>query len=139
MFIPNKIYIYLLCFIFLSILYGCGNTTEFKSSSTGWKVNDKKGGFYYNTNFEKQETAPGMVFIEGGTYIKGRIQDDQMREWTNNPSRQHVQSFYLDETEVTNKMYVEYLFWIKKVFFFFLESCRFLLTSLSENKRVEFC
>ncbi len=116
MFIPNKIYIYLISFIFLSILYGCGNTTEFKSSSTGWKVNDKKGGFYYNTNFEKQQTAPGMVFIEGGTFVKGRIQDDQMREWTNNPSRQHVQSFYLDETEVTNKMYVEYLFWIKKVF-----------------------
>lgn len=112
----TKINIYPLIVIFLFFLYGCGNNAEFRSSSTGWKVNDRKGGFYYNTNFEKQETAPGMVFIEGGTYIKGRIQDDQMKEWTNNPSRQHVQSFYMDETEVTNIMYLEYLYWIKKVF-----------------------
>jgi gliding motility-associated lipoprotein GldJ len=29
---------------------------------------------------------------------------------------EHVQSFYMDETEVTNAMYLEYLDWLKKVF-----------------------
>ena len=94
----------------------CGNVSQNVSPSTGWKVNDKKGGFTYNTKYKQQETAPGMVFVEGGTFVRGKIQDDEMREWVNVPSRQHVQSFYLDETEVTNFMYTEYLFWIKKVF-----------------------
>ena len=39
-----------------------------------------------------------------------------MHDWNNNPIQQHVQSFYMDETEVTNLMYAEYLDWIKQVF-----------------------
>src|SRR5690554_7401797 len=46
----------------------------------------------------------------------GRVQDDPMRDWNNTPTQQHVQSFYMDETEVTNLMYLEYLDWLKKVF-----------------------
>ncbi len=103
-------------FVVISLFIKCGNVSNNVSPSTGWKVNDKKGGFTYNTKYTKQETAPGMVFVEGGTFVRGRVQDDEMREWVNAPSRQHVQSFYLDETEVTNFMYTEYLFWIKKVF-----------------------
>jgi gliding motility-associated lipoprotein GldJ len=103
-------------FVVVLLFIKCGNVSQNVSPSTGWKVNDKKGGFTYNTKYTKQETAPGMVFIEGGTFVRGKIQDDEMREWVNVPSRQHVQSFYLDETEVTNFMYTEYLFWIKKVF-----------------------
>ena len=46
----------------------------------------------------------------------GRVQDDPMHDWNNSPNQQHVQSFYMDETEVTNLMYLEYLDWIKQVF-----------------------
>ena len=46
----------------------------------------------------------------------GKVQDDVMHDWNNTPSQQHVQSFYMDETEVTNKMYMEYLDWLKQVF-----------------------
>ena len=97
-------------------LINCGDSSQFRSPSTGWKVNDMKGGFYYNTNFKNQETAPGMVFVEGGTFVRGKVQDDVMAENANGVSRQHVQSFYLDETEVTNFMYLEYLYWVKTVF-----------------------
>ena len=76
----------------------------------------KKGGFQYNTEFEDQETGPGLVFIEGGTYTKGQVKDDVLHDWNNSPNRQHVMSFYIDETEVTNIMYLEYLDWIKAVF-----------------------
>ncbi len=37
------------------------------SRATGWKINDKEGGFQYNSDFKEQETAPGLVFVEGGT------------------------------------------------------------------------
>jgi gliding motility-associated lipoprotein GldJ len=39
-----------------------------------------------------------------------------MHDWNNSPNQQHVQSFYMDETEVTNIMYLEYLDWIKRVY-----------------------
>ena len=82
------------------------------SRATGWQINAKEGGFQYNTGFKEQETAPGLVFIEGGTFTMGKVQDDPMRDWNNTPNQQHVQSFYMDETEVTNVMYLEYLDWI---------------------------
>jgi len=79
-------------------------------------MNSKEGGFQYNPNATEQETGPGLVFIEGGTFTMGRVQDDPMHDWNNSPTQQHVQSFYMDETEVTNLMYSEYLHWIKQVF-----------------------
>ena len=85
-------------------------------SATGWAINDKQGGFQYNTKFKEQETPPGTVFIEGGTFTKGKVQDDIMHDWNNTPTQQHVQSFYMDETEVTNLMYLEYLDYIKSVY-----------------------
>jgi gliding motility-associated lipoprotein GldJ len=86
------------------------------SRGTGWQINDKQGGFQYNTNFKEQETAPGLVFVEGGTFTMGKVQDDVLHDWNNSPNQQHVQSFYMDETEVTNMMYLEYLDWLKRVY-----------------------
>jgi gliding motility-associated lipoprotein GldJ len=94
--------------------YSCGKNNQ--SRGTGWSINSKKGGFQYNTDFDEQETGPGLVFIEGGTFTKGQVQDDVMHDWNNSPNQQHVMSFYIDETEVTNIMYLEYLDWIKAVF-----------------------
>ncbi|WP_211267542.1 gliding motility lipoprotein GldJ [Pseudotamlana agarivorans] len=96
----------------------CSKSSSSRNSSraTGWQLNSREGGFQYNTNFREQETAPGLVFIEGGTFTKGRVQDDVMHDWNNSPSQQHVQSFYMDETEVTNMMYMEYLDWLKRVY-----------------------
>lgn len=86
------------------------------SKATGWKINDKKGGFQYASKFQKQETGPGLVLVEGGTFTMGKVADDPMHDWNNSPNQQHVQSFYMDETEVTNLMYMEYLDWLKRVF-----------------------
>ncbi len=100
-------------------MFSCKNKSSSSSNSsraTGWKINDKDGGFQYNTKFKEQETAPGLVFVEGGTFTMGKVQDDVMHDWNNTPNQQHVQSFYMDETEVTNKMYTEYLYWIKQVY-----------------------
>ena len=97
---------------------GCSKkgSTKGGSTATGWKINDKKGGFQFNDKFKQQETPPGMISIEGGTFTMGKVQDDVMHDWNNSPNQQHVQSFFMEETEVTNKMYSEYLFWVKTVF-----------------------
>jgi len=109
------------CTLGLLILLGtasCSKQSSSKggSSATGWKINDKKGGFQYNSKFKKQATAPGLVMVEGGTFTMGKVQDDVMHDWNNTPNQQHVASFYMDETEVTNLMYMEYLDWTKRVF-----------------------
>jgi len=96
---------------------GCKRSSSSNSSrATGWDVNSRDGGFQYNTQFKEQETAPGLVFVEGGTFTMGKVQDDVMHDWNNTPNQQHVQSFYMDETEVTNKMYMEYLDWLKRIY-----------------------
>ncbi|AXT21298.1 gliding motility lipoprotein GldJ [Flavobacteriaceae bacterium AU392] len=104
--------------ILSSFFYSCSKSSSSSSTSrgTGWKINDKKGGFQFNSNFKEQETPVGTVFVEGGTFTMGKVQDDVMHEWNNAPNQQHVQSFYMDETEVTNKMYKEFLDWTKRVY-----------------------
>ncbi len=99
------------------VLVGCKRSGSSNvDSATGWQINSKDGGFQYNTKFKEQETPPGTVFIEGGTFTMGKVQDDVMHDWNNTPNQQHVQSFYMDETEVTNQNYLMYLDWIKRVY-----------------------
>lgn len=98
-----------------ALLVACGGRNNM-SRATGWGINSKDGGFQYNIEFEDQESGPGLVFIEGGTYTKGQVQDDVLHDWNNTPTQQHVMSFYIDETEVTNLMYMEYLDWLETVF-----------------------
>jgi gliding motility-associated lipoprotein GldJ len=91
----------------------CSKKSSSKNASraTGWNVDSKKA-----SSSKKQEAGPGLVFVEGGTFTMGKVEDDVMHDWNNTPTQQHVQSFYMDETEVTNFMYLEYLDWLKNVF-----------------------
>jgi len=87
------------------------SSSQSGSRATGWNVEGKKA--MANT---KQMPGPGLVFVEGGTFTMGKVEDDVMSDWNNIPTQQHVQSFYMDETEVTNFMYLEFLDYTKKVF-----------------------
>lgn len=112
-----RIFVVITIFSGLSLVTSCGKKSDKNiSNATGWKINSKEGGFQYNTDFKEQEAAPGLVLVEGGTFTMGQVQDNVMHDWNNVPTQQHVQSFYMDETEVTNKMYMEYLDWLKHVF-----------------------
>ncbi|HFX17634.1 MAG TPA: gliding motility lipoprotein GldJ [Flavobacteriales bacterium] len=115
----KRILLSILSLAFLSLFTTSCSTqsNDFKvSRGTGRALNGKEGGYKFNPKFSKQITAPGLVFVEGGTFTFGEVQDDVMHDWNNIPNQQHVRSFYMDETEVTNLMYLEYLDWLKKVF-----------------------
>jgi gliding motility-associated lipoprotein GldJ len=86
------------------------------SNSTGWNYNDSKNGGFQVDNYEGQETGPGLVFVEGGTFTMGRVEQDVRYDWDIVPRRVTVSSFYMDETEVNNTDYREYLYWINRVF-----------------------
>ncbi len=98
------------------ILVSCGGGKKTASSTTGWKYNDPdNGGFEVKYGYE-QELGPGLVMIEGGTFTMGRVEQDVLYDWNNVPRRVTVSSFYMDETEVRNIDYREYLHWIRRVF-----------------------
>lgn len=93
-----------------------GGKNAATSAKTGWSYNDPEtGGFEVNQEME-QQPGPGLVFIEGGTFTMGRTQEDVMFDWNNAPRRVTISSFYIDETEVSNVDYREYLHWISRVF-----------------------
>lgn len=87
-----------------------------KSNVTGWNYNDPKNGGYEVIAYTEQETGPGLVLIEGGTFSMGRTEEDVMSEWKNIPRRVTVSSFYMDETEVANVHWREYLYWLDRVY-----------------------
>lgn len=87
-----------------------------RSGATGWAYNDPKNGGFEKIPYIEQETGPGLVLIEGGTFTMGRVEDDVTFDWDNIPRRTTVSSFYLDETEVTNIMYREYLYWLDRIY-----------------------
>ncbi|MGO4906016.1 gliding motility lipoprotein GldJ [Flavobacterium sp. W20_MBD1_R3] len=103
----------LISILFIIGFSSCSKKSSSKNTSraTGWNMDSKKG-----SSNKKQEAGPGLVFVEGGTFTMGRVQDDVMHDWNNSPTQQHVQSFYMDETEVTNSMYLDYLDWLKNVY-----------------------
>ena len=57
-----------------------------------------------------------MVFVEGGSFIMGQTEEDVLMDNNATPRQVSVASFYMDETEVTNTSYREYLFWLNRVF-----------------------
>ena len=87
-----------------------------RSPVTGWAYNDPKNGGFEVVPYEEQETGPGLILVEGGTFTMGRVEQDVTYDWNNVPRRVTVSSFYIDETEVRNLDYLEYLHWTNRVF-----------------------
>jgi gliding motility-associated lipoprotein GldJ len=87
-----------------------------KSSATGWNYNDKNQGGFNVAKAKDIKAGPGLVFVQGGTFVMGATQEDVMADWNNVPKRITVNSFFMDKTEVSNVHYREYLFWINQVF-----------------------
>jgi len=56
------------------------------------------------------------VLIEGGSFTMGANYENLTYEWDNIPRRVTVPSFYMDQTEVSNLAYLEYLYWLNRVF-----------------------
>lgn len=91
----------------------CGNPT---STITGWEYNNPENGGFEVAQFVEQETGPGLVFVEGGSFMMGRTNQEIFHDQSNIPRRVTVSSFYIDQTEVKNVDYREYLYWINRIY-----------------------
>ncbi len=86
------------------------------SSTTGWKYNDTEWGGFEKLEYEGQATAPNLVLIQGGTFAMGQTDEDVTFEWNNISRRVTVSSFYMDETEVSNIAWKEYVYYLNRVY-----------------------
>ena len=103
-------------FLFLLSCIGGRKSDPNVSATTGWRYNDPDNGGFEVALDAEQQTGPGLVLIEGGRFTMGRVQQDVMFDWNNEPRTVTVSSFYMDETEIRNVDYREYLYWIERVF-----------------------
>lgn len=85
-----------------------------KSTATGiaYATKDKEG--FRVSSFSGQPTGPNMVFIEGGRFTMGTVEEDVTFTRDNLERTVTVASFYMDETEITNIHWREYLYSVQK-------------------------
>ena len=106
----------LLAMLFVVLLVSCKSSTQSSSRTTGWDYNEPDNGDFYVPEFKEQITGPGLVSIEGGTFTMGATVENVYHEWNNTPRKVTISSFYMDQTEVSNIDYLEYLNWLKRVY-----------------------
>lgn len=86
---------------------------EDESSATGEKYGGGKESFDL-AEFKNQPICPGLVYIEGGKTTLGVLQEDFLFENDQIERTVTVKSFYMDETEVANVHWKEYMFYLKR-------------------------
>jgi gliding motility-associated lipoprotein GldJ len=99
----------------VTLLFGCKGKPNV-SATTGWNYDDPNWGGFESAVPNDQLDPNGMVFVEGGTYVMGQTTDNVRKEWDNQPRRATVSSFYMDECEVSNQDYREYLYWLQRAY-----------------------
>jgi sulfatase modifying factor 1 len=82
------------------------------SSTTGIAYNTDEGMTV--SNFKKVPTGPGLVFIEGGRTVLGSSEEDVTNNHDNIERTVTIASFYMDEAEVANIHWLEYLHFLRK-------------------------
>ena len=58
-----------------------------KSGATGWNYNDKNQGGFNVAKAKDIKAGPGLVFVQGGTFVMGATEEDVMADWNNVPKR----------------------------------------------------
>src|SRR5690606_20905454 len=87
-----------------------------QSNTTGWNYNDKDNGGFSLADFKGQETGPGRVIVEAGSFTNGRVEEHFYQDCNNSPRQVTVSLFSMDANKVTNLDYMEYLYWLNRVF-----------------------
>lgn len=100
-----------------SLLLSCKSNSKRGnvSDKTGVKYNDPYNGGLQINRKVTSNAGPGLIAIEGGTFVMGgSLNQDLNYEYDNIKRRVTVASFYIDETEVSNADWLEYLLWIQQ-------------------------
>lgn len=101
--------------LFAACSSGIGHATSSnpgaESTTTGLAFNEEDG-FQVN-EYLGQPEGPNLVYIEGGRTVLGSYEEDLLKTHDNIERTVTVASFYMDQTEIANIHWLEYLFYIK--------------------------
>lgn len=105
-----------------TLVYSCGllgggsgqptSSAPGKSSTTTGLEFNEEGGFEVN-DYRGQPEGPNLVYIEGGRTVLGSFEEDVMQTRDNIERTVTVASFFMDETEVANIHWLEYLYYVQ--------------------------
>jgi sulfatase modifying factor 1 len=113
----EKTYLYSFALLLsVSSLISCKSNKTATSEKTGRAYNrPENGGFQVNNKF-RRGPGPGLVEIEGGVFVMSgsaiNMPGQELKDY-NHKRETTVSSFYMDETEVSNTNWLEYLNWIR--------------------------
>lgn len=91
----------LLIFVLPFLLFACNKPTGELVGATG-----KKGVF-------KEATPYGMVFIKRGSFMMGPNDQSALGEISDRSLNVTVDAFWMDETEITNDEYRQFINWVR--------------------------
>lgn len=98
-----------------ALLSSCSKPPQ--SQKTGIAYNNKSNGGYERFRQTHPAPGPGLIPIEGGTFVMGGSADQDVTfDYNNVRRRVTVPSFYMDETEVSNQDWLDYLHWTSVTF-----------------------
>ncbi|RQO67676.1 gliding motility lipoprotein GldJ [Pedobacter sp. KBW06] len=112
----KKSYLYSIASIAIIASLASCKSKSGTSEKTGMAYNKQEfGGFEVNKKF-KRGPGPGLVEIEGGVFVMSgsaiNVPGEELSNY-NHKRETTVSSFYMDETEVSNTNWLEYLNWIR--------------------------
>lgn len=95
-------------------IMGCGKKKDNRtrvSQATGQKFGEDTP--FTVEKYQEQETGPGLVFIPGATMHLGNSEQDIGYDMDARPRQVTVSSFYMDECEVSNLDWKQFLYGLK--------------------------
>lgn len=113
--LPRQIKILFVPFLLGYLLIGLSSCNEMpKKETLSHNINDKVSGVETITFIEESPTGveipPGMVWIPGGKFIQGAVDEDKMALDHEKPAHTVVvDGFFMDETEVTNAQFQKFV------------------------------
>ncbi|MDE7389040.1 MAG: formylglycine-generating enzyme family protein, partial [Muribaculaceae bacterium] len=90
-----------------AILLAAASSCAGSSSSAGGEVTGVGGSSW------AEPTPYGMVLVDRGSMKVGPAKADSLRGIEANPRGISVESFWMDETEITNSKYKQFVYWVR--------------------------
>ncbi|MDR0829976.1 MAG: SUMF1/EgtB/PvdO family nonheme iron enzyme [Prevotellaceae bacterium] len=102
-----------------AVLSGCGSKSPVSLTSserTGWDYNKPNRGFFNVKTEYDGKVPPGTVYISTNSFVKGQNEDPVSSPSNDLKRRVGIDGFFMDECEVTNINWREYVAWMTGVY-----------------------
>ncbi len=79
----------------------------------------------------------GTIYVPSGTFQMGQTDQDILGSMTARPKQVSIQAFYMDDTEITNNEYRQFVFWVRDSMVAKTLGNDYLITDDNGNERID--